>query len=191
MPARPAELKSHEENDLVRRIQSELPHGTAAFRELVETYTPRIRQRALRLVGNASDAEEIVQDVFLRVFRSIRRFQLDRPLQHWLYTITSNSSKNLLRARSREYRRTSEFIEHRKVQEQGNRESDGMLGDSLGTALDSLDAVTRAAIVLRFTEEYSFPEIARELNLGESAVKMRVRRGIETLKKSLKQSHSE
>ncbi len=188
---RPAELALPKENDLVRRIQSELPYGTAAFRELIETYTPRIRRRALRLVGNASDADEIVQDVFLRVFRSIRRFSLDRPLQHWLYTITSNSSKNLLRSRYRDNRRTSEFIEDRKIQGQADRGADGPLGDSLNSALDSLDPATREAIILRFAEEYSFPEIAHQMNLGESAIKMRVRRGLEKLKRTLNQSDSE
>jgi RNA polymerase sigma-70 factor (ECF subfamily) len=177
--------------ELVRRLQAELPHGTAAFRDLVELYTPRIRQRAFRVVGNSSDADEVVQDVFLRVFRSIRRFRLDKPLQHWLYTITSNSARNLLRTRARDQRRTSEFVRESRVQADSPEQSDQILDGSLEAALDSLDPTTRMAIVLRYVEELSFPEIARDLELGESAVKMRVRRGLEKLKLGLEDNDHE
>jgi RNA polymerase sigma-70 factor (ECF subfamily) len=177
--------------DLVRRIQAEIPHGTASFRELVTIYTPRIRQRALRMVGNPADADEIVQDVLLRVFRSIRRFELDKPLQNWLYAITSNSSKNLLRTRARDRRRTEEFTEHAKIQNQPDRNRDAMIGHSLDEALDELDPDSRVAIILRFVEGYTFPEIAEELELGESATKMKVRRGIQQLRTTLRRGTEE
>lgn len=185
-PMKPA-LEPEKADDLVRRIQSEIPYGTVAFRELVEIYTPRIRQRAFLMVGDARDADEIVQDVFLRVFRSIRRFRFERPFQHWLQKITSNSAKNLLRSRARDHRRTSEYIEHCIIQNQGERAEDRMIGASLDRALGALNPITRIAIVLRYVEGSTFPEIARELSLGESAVKMRVRRGLKILQKILRQ----
>ena len=161
---------------LVRRIQEEAPYGTAAFRELVDQYTGTVFRRAFRLVGSAEDAEEVVQDVFLRVFRSIKRFRPEQPLEHWLLTITTNSARNLLRTRFREARRRAGYGDFLRASVSGPGPTDSRRSAVLERAMGALDPTTRLAIALRFLEEQTYHEISAQLGLGESAVKMRVRR---------------
>ena len=170
---------------LVRRIQEEAPYGTTAFRELVERYNGMVFGRAFRLVGSAEDAEEVVQDVFLRVFRSIKRFRPEQPLDHWLFTITTNSARNLLRARFREARRRAEYGDFLRASVPVRRPAGSRQSAVIERAMASLDPTTRMAIALRFLEEQTYHEISAQLGLGESAVKMRVRRGLDQLRKRL------
>ena len=170
---------------LVQRIQQEAPNGTTAFRELVEQYTGTVFRRAFRLVGSVEDAEEVVQDVFLRVFRSIKRFRPEQPLEHWLLTITTNSARNLLRTRFREARRRTEYSDFLQTSVPGPGPAGNRRSAVLERAMGALDPTTRLAIVLRFLEEQTYQEISAQLGLGESAVKMRVRRGLDQLRKRL------
>ena len=172
---------------LVRRIQEEAPYGTTAFRELVEQYTGTVFRRAFRLVGSIEDAEEVVQDVFLRMFRSIKRFRPEQPLDRWLLTITTNSARNLLRARFREARRRTGYGDFLRASGPGRRPTDSRRSAVLERAMGALDPTTRLAIALRFLEEQTYQEISAQLGLGESAVKMRVRRGLDQLRRRLSQ----
>ena len=168
---------------LVRRVQEEGPNGSTAFREMVERYTDTVFRRAYRLVASVEDAEEVVQDVFLRVFRSIKRFRPDQPFEHWLLTITTNSARNLLRTRFREARRRSEYGDFQRVSARVPS-SGGLRGtEALERAMTTLDPITRMAISLRFLEGQTYREISGQLGLGESAIKMRVHRGLEQLRK--------
>lgn len=177
------------ERALVRRVQAERPHGTRAFRELVHTYTPLVYARALRLLASPQDAEEVVRDVFLRVFRSIGRFRFERPFLHWLQTITTNAARSFLRGRYREERKRSELATSLEPGHAGPPRSDAdpFLADALGRAMGALEPTTRIAIALRYVEELSYPDISRELDMKESAAKMRVRRGVERLRRALEE----
>lgn len=170
---------------LVRRIQEDGPYATTAFRKLVERYTDLVFRRAYRLVSSVEDAEEVVQDVFLRAFRSIGRFRPEQPLEHWLLTITTNSARNLLRTRFRETRKRSEYGDFVRVSARASSAKGAHDRMALEQAMGTLDPTTHMAISLRFFEDQTYREIAEQLGLGESAVKMRVRRGLEQLRKQL------
>lgn len=170
---------------LVRRIQEDGPYATTAFRELVERYTDLVFRRAYRLVSSVEDAEEVVQDVFLRVFRSIKRFRPEQPLEHWLLTITTNSARNLIRTRFREARKRSEYGDLLRVSPRVSSARGSHDRAALERAMGTLDPTTRMAISLRFFEGQTYREISEQLGLGESAVKMRVHRGLEQLRKQL------
>ena len=170
---------------LVRRIQEEGPYRTSAFRELVDQYTEMVFRRAYRLVASVEDAEEVVQDVFFRVFRSINRFRPDQPFEHWLLTITTNSARNLLRTRFRDARRRSEYGDFLRVSAQVTTSRGDPGTEVLQRAMETLDPTTRMAISLRFLEDQTYSEISAQLGLGESAIKMRVHRGLKQLRKQL------
>lgn len=170
---------------LVRRIQEEGPYATTAFRELVERYTDLVFRRAYRLVASVEDAEEVVQDVFLRVFRSIRRFRPEQPLEHWLLTITTNSARNLLRMRFRETRKRLEYGDFLRLSARASPARGAPDSVRLQRAMGTLEPTTRMAVSLRFFEGQTYREISEQLGLGESAVKMRVHRGLEQLRKQL------
>jgi len=174
---------------LIRRAQQELPHGTTAFRVLVERYSGYVFARAKRLVGSTQDAEEIVQDVFLRVFRALPSFRQEKPFLHWLNTITTNTCKNQIRSRMREARKRSEFA--LEFSEQLTKAHfDPWFAQSLEEAMAELDPLTRMAVMLRHVDEASFPEIAEQLGIGESAAKMRVSRGLSKLRSHISERES-
>lgn len=173
--------------ELIRQAQRELPLGTAAFREIVERHTSLVYRRAARLVGPGPDAEEVTQEVFLRVFRSLQRYRFERPFAHWLLAVTTNSARNFLRGHFREQRKRAEYAAAARQKPVKAEPPDMARRVAVQRALDTLDPTTRLAITLRFLEGESYPSIAAQLGLGESATKMRVRRGLERLRTQLEE----
>src|SRR6478609_3790010 len=93
--------QSNSEVDLIGRMQA---GDTAAVGELASTFGPRIQQLALRYVKNWEDAEEVTQDVLLKVYRKIDAFRGDSALSSWIYRITFNTAMS--RLRTLKYQRT-------------------------------------------------------------------------------------
>jgi len=172
---------------LIRRAQEELPHGTAAFRVLVERHSRHVFARAKRLVGSTQDAEEIVQDVFLRVFRGLAKYRHEKPFLHWLNTITTNACKNQIRSRMRDARKRSEFALEFS-EKLTSADIDPWFARALEEAMAELDPLARMAVVLRHVDGCTFPEIAEQLGIGESAAKMRVSRGLSKLRSHISKS---
>jgi RNA polymerase sigma-70 factor (ECF subfamily) len=169
---------------LVDRARGELPYRTAAFQELVERHSAAVFRRAHRLVGSRADAEDVVQEVFLNVFRAIPRLEVRGIFVHWLNAITLNTSLRLLDRRRRD-RRRREALQLHQATAGPDPESDPMLRRSLTEALDSLPPETRVAVLLRFVDGHSYVEIARMTGEKESTVKMRVARGMRRVRKQL------
>lgn len=169
---------------LVEAARRELPYRTSAYQELVERHSTAVFRRAHRLLGSRADAEDVVQEVFLNVFRAIPRVEIRGPFTHWLGAITLNASLRLLDRRRRERRRREALQLHETAAEPGS-ESDPMLRRSLVEALDLLPPQTRIAILLRFVDGHSYVEIARMTGEKESTLKMRVARGMRRVRKQL------
>ena len=87
--------QSNSEVDLIGRMQA---GDTAAVGELASMYGPRIQQLAFRYVKNWEDAEEVAQDVLLKVYRKIDAFRGDAALSSWIYRITFNTAMSKLRS---------------------------------------------------------------------------------------------
>ena len=84
------------EQELIQQLQS---GDEQAFKILVETYQDRVFNTAIGIVQNAGDAEDVAQEVFIQVFRSIRQFKGESKLSTWLYRITTTRALDLLRSR--------------------------------------------------------------------------------------------
>jgi RNA polymerase sigma-70 factor, ECF subfamily len=171
--------------DLTRWCQRTLPHDTRAFRELVTTYKVRVFRTAYRLMGNRQDAEDLAQEVFLRVYQHIRDLDDPSMLTAWIYRITTNLCLNEL---ARQKRRPSSVPLEQDVnghegtsfntasampEEEALRRE---LQRCIETVLAHLSAVERAVLVLRDLEDRSYQEIADILRVGLSAAKMRIHR---------------
>ena len=173
---------------LVERAQRELPERTAAYDELVREHSARVYQRSYRILQSAHDAEEATQDVFLAVVRNLRSYRRDQPFRHWLSTITLNACRMVLRRRAAELRRRDAVEAEAEVEPEAQPEldapssSDPPLRRLVLELLDELDPGTRIPLLLRFVEGYTNAEVASELDLSESAVKMRVSRGAKQLR---------
>lgn len=154
------------------------PH---AFEELVEATHRQVYTLAYRLVGDRGEAEDVAQEAYLRVYRSLGGFREEARFETWLYRIVTNAAMSHLRKRGR-------FGELLVEDREPQAEADGPLPESaldrvvLRKALEQLPLGLRTVMVLR--EVYGLPiaDIAEEMELSEGAVKVRLHRARRKLK---------
>ena len=166
---------------LVEAAQAQLPYGTAAYDQLVRRHSDAVYRRCVRLLQSQADAEEVSQEVFLAVFRALPRYRFERPFLHWLNTITLNACRMALRRRANEQRRRR-AVEERSPPPPTPEPRNGALRRRMVEILDDIDPGTRIAVLMHHVEGYTYTEIAAQLELSESAVKMRVSRGARRLR---------
>jgi RNA polymerase sigma-70 factor (ECF subfamily) len=193
--ARTAERKSAAAAGTPPR-STELP-STERFERIVDEFQRRLYGFALRMTGNREDAEEIVQDAFVRAFRALGKMtdeqRAELRLQPWLYTITLNVTRNRLRSK----RPTNVALDSladpdallNNTQE-GPEQPEHVVerGTDLALveqALLQLPMHLRAAATLRFIEGRSHPEIAEILNQPIGTVKSHVHRAVRILRRIL------
>ncbi len=172
--------------ELVRRAQQELPRRTSAYNELVRRHSGYVFRRAYGILRSEQDAEDVAQEVFLATYHNLPKFEPDRAFLHWLSTVTLNACRMSLRRRSQEQRRRTGLKEEpgpRSVEQN----TDPTLRRVVLELLDELDPSMRIPLLLRHVNGYSHKEIAQELELGESAVRMRVSRGAKRLRELYEQ----
>ena len=167
-----------------------------AFRLLVERHSRAVYQLAYRVTGNAQDAEDVVQDTFLKAYRQLGRFEARSSFGTWLHRIAMNCSVDLLRGRPRrEQAEESETLELRGADQAAatapvaaspeRLAESAEVGDRVRTAMDRLTALERAVFVLRHFEGYSIEEIGRQLGMKESATKHSVFRAVRKMRLAL------
>jgi RNA polymerase sigma-70 factor (ECF subfamily) len=140
---------------------------------------------ALRLTRNPADAEDLVQDTYLKAFRAADRFEPGTNLRAWLFTILHNTARNRARDRAREAVTVdSETVERAMdVPSSGTAETPetlllrDTLAPDLQAAIDDLPDAFRQAVWLRDVEEFSYAEIAEMLDIPVGTVMSRISRG--------------
>lgn len=173
---------------LIERLQA---GDDSAVAELATEYGTRVYQLALRYTRNKEDAEEVVQDVLLKVRDKIDAFRGDAALSSWIYRITFNTAMSRLRStRSARYFEVPD--EGTTVAEDGSVRTtepadwsnlgDDMvhrreLRDALRTAVAELPAIYRAPVILRDLRGLSTEEASRRLNVKDQTLKSRLHRG--------------
>ena len=168
------------DNDLAARFRA---GEDDAFDRVVAEYRQRIARLVYRLTGWADESEDLVQDVFLRALQNRHQFRGDARLLTWLTTITVNACRSYHRRRS--FRdRLLMGLWRRRSDNVGNHPSKET-HEVVRSAVTRLPATSREAIVLRYFEELSIPEIAEILNVSGNAVEARLRRARRRLKETL------
>ena len=176
------------ERELIGRMQAGDP---AAVTELASTYGPRIHQLAFRYMKNWEDAEEVTQDVLLKVYRKIDAFRGDAALSSWIYRITFNTSMSRLRtgrqARVAEQPRTENASSDTPNRASNEAADWSSLADDqimrremrerLLTALTRLPEVYRVPVVLRDIQGLSTEEASAVLRVKTQTLKSRLHRG--------------
>ncbi len=160
-----------------------------AFQELVERYQTRLLNFIYRTVGDRERAEDLVQEVFIRVYRHLHRFDPAKKFSTWIYTIASNLAKNELRNRSRNplvlfqsMRKAWDDDEERPLQfEDPTARPDDMyrkrhLREAVEASVAKLPEHHRQVFVLRELEGKSYEEIAEITNCNLGTVKSRLNR---------------
>ncbi len=181
---------------LIRRLRE---RDESAFREMVDEYRNRVFSLTLRMLGNREEAEDLAQEVFITVFKSMDSFRGDSKFSTWLYRITANHCKNRIKYLARRQDRSkAEFDETFDrdsaagavaVPRRARRPDEVLQGAQmevlLQRAIDSLDQDQRLLVVLRDVEELSYEEICAITNLPVGTVKSRIHRARVTLRKKL------
>jgi RNA polymerase sigma-70 factor (ECF subfamily) len=174
-----------------------------SVRELGERYGSRIYQLALRQMKNREDAEEVTQDVLLKVYRKVGAFRGDAALSSWIYRITFNTAMSRLRT-NRLARAAAQ--ERDRVEAAQNEESKtlrarlepvdwssmpdeellrGQLRSAVADAIAELPEIYRAPVVLRDIEGLSTEEASNRLHLKDQTLKSRLHRGRVMLRRRL------
>ena len=160
-----------------------------AFQALVEQHSRRVFQLAFRMTGNEQDAEDVVQESFLRAYKQLGRFEARANFGTWLYRIVANCAIDSIRARrSRQGQVAGEPGDQILADAQTpapNPErlaASGQMRRQVEAALDGLSALERAAFTLRHFEGRSIDEIGRTLNLNTSATKHSIFRAVKKLR---------
>ena len=165
-----------------------------AFRRIVERHNEQILNLCCQYLGNQEDAEEVAQDVFIRMYNAAGSYRPDAKLSTYLYRIAVNLSLNRIRDRKRkrfvsldifqQSRENSNTSEQLSNPEQLIEEKEK--GQIVRKAIDSLPPNQKTAVILKRYQELSYEEIARVMNCSVSAVEARLHRAKLNLQRKLK-----
>lgn len=166
---------------------------------LVEEYKTPIYNLAYRMTGNLEDAEDLAQEVFLRSFQQLSRYDMKRSFFNWLYTVSLNLIRNHLKktgSRQKNFR-SGNISSDSIVSDRGEtalretadlEESRKEREEQINSSLHKLSPELRELLVLRFYQGLSFEKIAVITGFSQSAVKMRVYRGLEKLREFIEKN---
>jgi RNA polymerase sigma factor (sigma-70 family) len=179
------EMKHLNDQELMRIVQS---GDYSPASEIYDRYSGRIYNFAFRFLRNSEAAEDATQEVFVKMLKHANQFHGDAKLSTWLFSITANWCRDYLRKADNKSKESddvlitlpapSELGPDRNLE---RRESE----QRVRKALQSLTAEQREAILLSRYQGLSYAEIAQIAGCSEGAVKTRVFRAMETLKKTL------
>ena len=181
------------ETSLVERC---LTGEQGAWEEMVKSYTKRVYSICYRFTGRDSEAQDLTQDVFLRVFKSLGSFRAgEGSFAVWLTRLTRNLLVDHYR-RTKQERATDNLDDKLAVLEEKTAQysrTDGMLagreaGELLQAGLQKLSPELREAVILRDLQEMEYREIARVLSVPEGTVKSRLNRGRAELARVLRRN---
>jgi len=166
-----------------------------AFEQLVTTHQTRVIGTVVKMLGDDTDAEDIAQQVFIRVWNSAARYEPSAKFTTWLFTITRNLVFNEVRRRKRHPATPLEReaddrafqVEDTSSKSPSTLMMDAEMQTAIQAAIEQLPEVQRMAVVLRRYQDVSYEEIAKILNLSVPAVKSVLFRARTELRERLKQ----
>jgi len=178
-------------------IKSLREGSETAFKHLVEQYQQRIVNTCYGFVHNTEDAEDIAQDVFIEVFRSVHNFRADSKISTWLYRIAVNRSLNFIRD-NKKRKWFQSFEDAVKAQNSGIQKLEGSEAENpvlemenqqranmLNEAINSLPENQKTAFSLNKYEDLSYQEIAEVMEMSLSSVESLIHRAKKNLQKKL------
>jgi RNA polymerase sigma-70 factor (ECF subfamily) len=162
-------------------IQRVLSGDVEAYARLVDRHYDRCARIAVRILGNREDAEEAIQDTFLRAFRALDSYEDRERLSAWLTRILVNQCRTVL-ARTRRREAVFADVDPAGLELAAGGPADEGLWPNLEDALAALPEEQREALVLKYADDLTYEEMSRITGAGESALKMRVQRAFAKLR---------
>ncbi len=183
------------ERSLLRRLRD---RDERAFRELIDDHRDRVFNITYRMLGNRAEAEDVAQEVFITVFKTIESFREESKFSTWLYRVTVNHCKNRIKYLARRHDRDKDELDETSQQTNGAisglpvraAQPDKALASAqmeklLQQAIADLDEDQRAVVILRDVEDLSIEEICEITGLPDGTVKSRLHRARLVLRKKL------
>jgi RNA polymerase sigma-70 factor (ECF subfamily) len=163
----------------------------AAFRVLVERHGRRIYRLAFRIAGCHEDAEDVVQETFVRAYRQLDRFEGRADFSTWLYRVAFNCAIDHVRARPRrEVSGSADWLSELAPPSQQPSNEDvvygGEIGERVGAVLRALTPQERTAFVMRHYHGCSIDEICQALRVGPASAKHAVFRAVKKMRAALR-----
>lgn len=179
-----------EEKDLIHQVQT---GNRNAFRQLVEEYKRKVYYLAFDLTGNHMDADDLSQEVFIKIFRSIDNFRHESKFSTWIYRVTVNCWINMKKSKAYKIRvgqdgpETNVQIDEQKASEENPlREAEAAdLHKFIQDALHKLSPKEKSVFIMRHYHDLSLKEIGTTLNISVGTVKSLLFRAINKLQKQL------
>jgi RNA polymerase sigma-70 factor, ECF subfamily len=165
-----------------------------AFQSLVERHSKYVFHVAYRLTGSSQDAEDVVQETFLKAYRQLSRFEARADFRTWLHRITVNCSIDFIRARrSREISQDASDVEDAAAADLGlgagpspdRLAMSAQINERVREALEGLTKMERAAFMLRHVEGRPIREVAAALGLKTEATKNSIFRAVRKMRAAL------
>lgn len=180
-------MRPEEKPDLILRCQE---GDRAAFETLFHLYRDDVFRFAYLVVRDTNQAQDVVQESFLKVYRSIAKFQFRSSFRSWLYRIVVNEAVTLMRKkRVKELPGLDLLHDRAEPSVQEWQPEDAVVEEeerrTLRWAIDQLDPVHRSVIVLKYYHEFSDPEIAQILGCPPGTVKSRLHRARDLIRHAI------
>ena len=177
------ETAKERDHRLLRQVQE---GDMVAFSKLVDGYRGRLMNVIGRMLISREEAEDIVQEAFLRVYQHRDSFDFKHCFSTWLYTIALNLARNELR-KNKKYKFVDIFdMQNKEVETAVDAKIPSNLGPALDAAIASLPDKYKTAFILRDIDEMPYEEVARVLSVPLGTVKSRVNRARSILREKLK-----
>ena len=184
------------ERSLLRRLRD---RDERAFRELVSAHRDRVYNITFRMLGNRAEAEDVAQEVFITVFKTIESFREESKFSTWLYRVAVNHCKNRIKYLARRHDRDRDELDETNA---NSSSSDAQISAPIPSAPDralegaqmekilqeaiaALEEDQRLVVVLRDVEDLSIEEICEITGLPDGTVKSRLHRARLVLRKKL------
>jgi RNA polymerase sigma-70 factor, ECF subfamily len=169
--------------DIEALIQRCLGGDQAAWDQIVRTYWRKVFNVAYKFVGKHDEAEDLAQDIFLKIFKSLDTFDRRANFQTWLISISRNLCIDHYRSVRKERETIDRDVDANELSPVSHEESPAAALEQrdrvtlLRQALAALPDTLRTAVLMRDIQEWSYQEIADKLRLPEGTVKSRINRG--------------
>jgi RNA polymerase sigma-70 factor (ECF subfamily) len=166
----------------------------AAFAEIVRMYHPRALRFARSMLRDTDEAEDVVQDAFIRVFRALPRYEERQRFQSWFFHILGNccrSANSSARHREAVSLHDTDLDQRVAGPDRADARLDGEFGADIRRALAELPPHNREVFLLHYIEGFSYEEIERITGVRRSALKMRVKRAADQLRQRLQERRSD
>jgi RNA polymerase sigma factor (sigma-70 family) len=183
-------MSATEDRELITAFQQ---GNESAFNELVQRYQEKIYWVARRFVQDHDQADEIVQEVFVKTYKSLHAFRSESTFYTWIYRIVVNASLNAVRKqRIREFLRIDEFFdvagaESDQPDEQYERREQQAL---IENAIDQLPEKQKAVFLLRYYEELPYEEISKILKTSVGGLKANYFHALKKIGEIVRHAHT-